>query len=208
MRVFDILVETFNSMIVFSLSFMFSCGFWIESISFCLQQVIDDFNNGTNELLVSLNCNFLGHLHKNLINFSVGVSIERSEGWLSVSSDLSEDFVGVGLEEWCGLKGNNQGTCLLKGIDHCVVVASSLSIVSNSFAVSIVGIIKVNNSLVMLGLLIGLVILIRFFFKIENWEILISLSDLSLFTLDLRFHRFSSIFAFFGLSFKMMLSVF
>jgi len=136
----DLVVKRFDTGVVFSLSVGFGRGFSGKAVSFGSEQVIDNFQNGSNEFLVGLDGDFLGHLHEDLEQVLGGVGSEGGDGRFGVSRDLSEDLVGGLLEERRGLQGNDEGSGLLEGFNHGVVVSGALGVGSDGLVVSIVGI--------------------------------------------------------------------
>lgn len=128
----DNVVKGIDLSVVFVLSFLFSGSFLIKTFLFGSQKIVDDVQNGTNEFLVGLDGNILGHLHKNLEKVSSGVGGESRKRSLGMSRDLGQNLIVSLLEERRGLQGLDEGTSLLESVEHSVVVSGALSIGSRS----------------------------------------------------------------------------
>jgi hypothetical protein len=174
----DLVVQRFNTGVVFSLSVGFSGGFRGKAVSFGSEQVIDNFQNGTNEFLVGLDGDFLGHLHEDLEQFLSGVRSEGGDGGFGVSGDLSEDLVGGLLEERRGLQGNDESSGLLEGFNHGVVVSGALGVGGDGLVVGIVGIGEVAVGLGELFFFTSLVVFVGGLLESEVGEVSFTLVDL------------------------------
>lgn len=91
------------------------------------------------ELLISLSANILSHMEENVVEGLSVVRAESYEGSLVVLGELHEDIV-ILLEERCILELNNEGSCLLEGLDHVVVILLVFIESSSGNFVDIVGI--------------------------------------------------------------------
>lgn len=187
----DNVVKGIDLSVVFVLSFLFSGSFLIKTFLFGSQKIVDDVQNGTNEFLVGLDGNILGHLHKNLEKVSSGVGGESRKRSLGMSRDLGQNLIVSLLEERRGLQGLDEGTSLLESVEHSVVVSGALSIGSRSMSVSIVSIFKIAFSLLK-GVLFSLQVnLSGGQLKVEVRKIDVSLGNLAFFVFNLFFVAFS-----------------
>lgn len=137
--------------------------------------------------MVGLDSNFLGHLHENLEEVLVGVVSQRGEGRVGVSGDLGEDLAGSLLEERRLLKGNDQSTGLVEGINHGVVVSGALLVGSDGLLVGIVSVGEVALSLSEDFFFTSLVGFVGRLFKTEVGEIGFTFVDLTNLSFDLLF---------------------
>jgi len=107
-----------------------------------VKEIFDNLKDTSDESLVRLSTNFLGHLHKDAEESLSVVSLDGSKGVLVVSGDLSEDL-GVLLEERRDLELFDQLRSLSESIDHAVVVVNALGESCNGFFVDFISISEV-----------------------------------------------------------------
>jgi hypothetical protein len=120
----------------------FSSGLLSKTFLFVVKEIINNFEDTSDESLVRLGTNFLGHLHKDAVESLSVVSLDGSKRVLVVSRDLSEDL-GIFLEERRDLELLDELRSLGKSIDHAVVVSNVNVEGSNGFLVNIVSISEV-----------------------------------------------------------------
>ena len=107
-----------------------------------VKEIFNNIEDISDESLVRLSTNFLGHLHKNAVESLSAVSLDGSKRVLVVSGDLSEDL-GILLEERRDLELLDQLRSLGKSIDHAVVVVNALVESCNGFLVNVISISEV-----------------------------------------------------------------
>jgi len=138
----EIIVDLIDLVIIFLNTLAFSGSFYLNTFLFVVKEIFNNIEDISDESLVRLSTNFLGHLHKNAVESLSAVSLDGSKRVLVVSGDLSEDL-GILLEERRDLELLDQLRSLGKSIDHAVVVSNVNVEGSNGFLVNIVSISEV-----------------------------------------------------------------
>jgi hypothetical protein len=128
-----------NSSIEFRDSLIFSFKFFGSTFLFMLEEIIDNFDNFGNKLLISLSANILSHMEENIVDSLSLVRAESYEGSFVVIGELHEDVV-ILLEERSILELNNKCSSLLESFNHVVVVNLVLIESSRGSDVDIIGI--------------------------------------------------------------------
>jgi hypothetical protein len=117
----EIVVDLVDLVIIFFNTLIFSISLFFNTILFVVKEIFNNLKDTSDESLVRLSTNFLGHLHKNAVESLSLVSLDGSKRVLVVSRDLSEDL-GVLLEERRDLELLDQLRSLSKSFNHGVVI--------------------------------------------------------------------------------------
>jgi hypothetical protein len=135
----EIVVDLVDLVIIFFNTLIFSISLFFNTILFVVKEIFNNLKDTSDESLVRLSTNFLGHLHKNAVESLSLVSLDGSKRVLVVSRDLSEDL-GVLLEERRDLELFDQLRSLSESIDHAVVVVNALVESCNGFTIDFISI--------------------------------------------------------------------
>jgi hypothetical protein len=139
LSIFDIFSILNNCSFIISDSFWFSGNFSSGTFFLVVEEVINNFDNFGNELLISLIANVLSHMEENVVDGLSLVGGNSNKGSLVVLRELHEDVVIV-LEEGRVLKLNNKSSSLLEGFNHIGVIILVLGKSSRGLIVDIVSV--------------------------------------------------------------------
>jgi hypothetical protein len=139
LSIFNVFSILDDCSIVMSDSFSFGSNFSSSTVFLVMEEVINNFDNFGNELLISLSANVLSHMEENVVNGFSLVRPNSNEGSFVVLGELHEDVV-ILLEERSVLELDNKSSSLLESFNHIVVVLLVLGKTSRGGIVDLVSI--------------------------------------------------------------------